>query len=647
MTATVVREPTPRAPIHPSKSSRGLLWWGVGLGTAVMVWLTRGAWTAAAVDGGDVMFHLIRADVGLDELMARGRLHGWSTRMYLGTDLFLFYGPGFVWLMGLVRLMSLGVVDNATALTVVTLGGFLLLPTAVAFLARSLRLSLVAAGIVAVLTPVVSATFGVGMQAVFGVGLITQQVGAVLWIVCLGCLVRLVRHGGRRWTIATGVIFAAHALTSPVSIASLLLACAVVLFTLGRPLRPVVGRVGSAAVIALGLAAFWLIPALAHRDLGGGPTYWGAIHVPDLLGRILTGSILYPVGVGLAVVVSVVWMARRVPGTGRFLWVLPVAYLAAEALALPFDRNNVFVAAFLNHRALGLIGLVALLPLAWALEQVWLQRRRRQPTVLFFGLLALVVTLAQPGRLDAAKPQGDPIPAMHSAAEVLSSLVGPSARFAFAHEEGETRLLGVRAPHLWLAQASGTALLNGTGLETTRAHRAYDVGYRIPGVSPRQSSDGLIDMGATHVVTVSDELTDRLVASGLFRTAWQDDPLAILEVLPTSRGDARHGMTGRGLVSARLVKASNDNFVYLVEANSPTLLDLALAWSPHWKVTVDGAAVETRPTFDRRTQVAVAAGSVVIDLEYTTDDWERTGLLVSLVTLTSLVVWRPERLVHT
>ena len=106
--------------------------------------------------GEDVMAYLVRADFALPHLVAHGRLDGWFPRFYLGYQEFLFNGPGVAWAMGAARGMTLGALSNAGALKVVGVMSFAALPVAMAFLARSLGLGRLAAGIAAVLSLLVS-----------------------------------------------------------------------------------------------------------------------------------------------------------------------------------------------------------------------------------------------------------------------------------------------------------------------------------------------------------------------------------------------------------------------------------------------------------------------------------------------------------
>lgn len=644
MTATLATRRSDPPTVPSDINPRRAMWLGIGLATLATAWLTRGAWTLAPVAGGDVMFHVVRADVGIDQLLAGGRIHGWSPRMYLGTDLFLFYGPGFVWMMAIVRVLTTGLLDNGAALTAVTILSFLILPASVAFLARSLRFRPRVAGIAALLTPLVSSMFGVGFQAVFGIGLVTQQAGAVLWVLGLGCFARVLHNARRRWIVLTAVLFALHAITSPVSVSSMLVVALIAVVTIpGWPIPwAVVKRVLISGIAALGLVAFWAFPALAHRDLSGVPTYWGAIHVHELLGMIFSGRLLYPVGVGVAVAVSLLWLGRSKHFAARFLWITPLAYLGLEALAMTGPLRNMLVAPFRNHRALGLIGLILLLPLAWAIDRVWSRydppQLSRRGVVACCLLLGLIVAI-QPERLDNPRPQDDPIPQAHQAVGVLRSSVPESGRFAYVPEGNHWGTLGVQSPNLWLAQVSGRNLLNGTGLETTRAGRGPGVAHDVAEVSAEKSSKALIELGTTHVVTVTPELARKLEDSGLFRVLWEADPLAVLEVLPSQHGDPTWGLTGHGVTSARPLKVEADNLMYMVESDRSTSVDLALAWSPHWQVRVNGAVVESSPTADWRTRVQVPAGQSVLDLRYQIDTPEYVGLALTMVTMLGLWTW--------
>jgi uncharacterized membrane protein len=194
----------------PQKKER---WWervsptvvGVLVAVVVALWSTGGAWGGLPPHGEDVMSYLVRADFALPHLVAHGRLDGWFPRYYLGYQEFLFNGPGVVWAMGAARVVTFGALSNPGALKVVGVVSFAALPAAVAFLARSLGLGRLAAGIAAILSLLVSSQFGPGLQGLYAVGLVSHQLGAPLFCLALGALLRVPRDTRLRWVLLAAV----------------------------------------------------------------------------------------------------------------------------------------------------------------------------------------------------------------------------------------------------------------------------------------------------------------------------------------------------------------------------------------------------------------------------------------------------------
>jgi len=136
------------------------------------------------------MAHLLRADFAVPHLVSRLRPDGWFPRLVLGQQEFLFNGPGLTWLVALLRAVTLGTLSTTGALKVVGVAGVAALPPAVAFLARSYGLSRPAAGLAGVLSLLVSSPYGPGLQGLFQVGLVPNQIGALLFCLALGAVVR-------------------------------------------------------------------------------------------------------------------------------------------------------------------------------------------------------------------------------------------------------------------------------------------------------------------------------------------------------------------------------------------------------------------------------------------------------------------------
>ncbi|HVM63400.1 MAG TPA: hypothetical protein VMU14_00970, partial [Acidimicrobiales bacterium] len=160
-------------------------WGGQAAAVATVLYYTRHAWGARAAAGDDVMAHLARARWGIGHLWLHGHLDGFFPAFAGGYQEFLFYGQGFTALLGLVRLLSFGLLSTSGAMKAVTLASLAAFPLAVAFLARSLGLTRRAAGVAAVLSVLVNNPFGVGLSAVFGPALVPQQVAAILACLCI------------------------------------------------------------------------------------------------------------------------------------------------------------------------------------------------------------------------------------------------------------------------------------------------------------------------------------------------------------------------------------------------------------------------------------------------------------------------------
>src|SRR2546430_16860644 len=97
--------------------------------------------------------------------------------------------------MGAARGMTLGALSNAGALKVVGVVSFAALPVAMAFLARSLGLGRLAAGIAAALSLLGSSAFGPCLQGLHLVGLLSRQLGAPRFCFRLGVVLRLPGDG--------------------------------------------------------------------------------------------------------------------------------------------------------------------------------------------------------------------------------------------------------------------------------------------------------------------------------------------------------------------------------------------------------------------------------------------------------------------
>ena len=584
------------------------------------------------------MAHLVRADFGISELVARGRLDGWFPRFVLGHQEFLFNGPGLTWLMAMVRAVTFGAVSNVAALKVVCVASLAALPPAVAFLARSFGLGRRASGLAAVLAVLVSTPYGVGLRGVFETGLVPHQLGAVFFCLALGAAARTLDDVSRRWIVVLGTCLAALAITHLISllILGVMLGLALgLLATVRRVSRSGLLRLAVGGAAGAGLCGFWLIPFLAHRDLQGIVTTWRPPPLLRRLGAIATGEILFPAGVGLVVVAA--WIYTLVRARRRFepgaliLVATPVAYLlVAHALPHLVGLNEATIQ--LANRGLGYAGLLAIPAVAVLLADACGRFGRRGYGVAL-GLTAVVAVAAAPGRGSAGQ-FSIPVPAMTAAATELARLVPDGARFATERDfPAEVKRTGVIHPETWMARASGRNSLNGFNLESSSTPQAGDLMNDLDGLSATRLALRLTRYGVTHVVATSDGFVRRLTRSARFQPVWTSPPLTILAVQPAPGSPTPASLVSAvAPASAHLTRADAEHLGFEIEAPERTGVTLALAWSPKWHARLNGAPVRIGPSRDGLVDLTVPAGRSVLRLDYRDDIWDRLGVAATLAT---------------
>ena len=584
------------------------------------------------------MAHLVRADFGIAQLVAHGRLDGWFPRFVLGHQEFLFNGQGLTWLLALIRGITFGSVSNVGALKAVIVVFFVVQPAVVCFLARSFGLGRRASGLAAVLSLLVSTPYGVGLQGLFETGLVPHQVGAVLFCLALGAAVRTAVDGRRRWVVLLACSLAALAVTHLIS---LLILGVMLVLTVGglvatRQLtRAGLCRLGVAGGAGAGLCGFWLVPFLAHRDLQGVVTTWGPPPLLRRLGAIASGDVLFPAGLGVVVLAAWAYQLirlRRRPAPATALWVgLPPAYLLL-AHALPHLVGTNGATVQLANRGLGYAGLLAILALA-ALVADGCRRWGGRGYAVALLVTAVAALVWAPGR-ESAGQFSDPVAAMPAAARELARLVPDGARFAvqrdFPAEVGRT---GVVHPETWLAHASGRNSLNGFNLESSSTPRAATIMNRTEETSASRLALRLARYGVTHVVATSDDFARHLARSSRFRPVWNSAPLSILavEAEPGAPPPASQ-VTAAGSLSARLTRVGAEHLAFELDAPRATPLTVALAWSPKWHGRLNGAPVSLGQENDGLVTLPVPAGRSVLRLDYRGDSWDRLGIASTLVT---------------
>ncbi len=634
---------------------RGIVVGGIVVGGLVAFVSTAGAWGGRPPAGEDVMAHLVRLDFGVAELVNHGRLDGWFPRFYLGYQEFLFNGPGLTWAAALVRAPTLGALSNSGALKVVGIVSLVALPASVAFAARSLGLGRRAAACAAVLALLVSNVFGVGLQGLYVVGLVPHQLAAPLFFVALGALVRLLVDRRARWIVVAGAALAGLLVTHLISV--MILAVVFPLCGLAvvrrRPSWGSLRRLAAAALVAGGLAAWWLLPFLAHRDLRGRIATWETPPFGERVGDIVDGQILlrpYTILLVLAGWAYGLYRVRRHRPFALALVLVPPAYLlVAHWAASEYPRNA--VAVQLANRGLGYVGILAVLPLAAALAGVARVVARRAPflgprraAVLDGALLllaaGLVLSALGPDR-DAAGEIAEPVPAMRAAADQLARRVPDGARFATAREyPEEITSTGVLHPDTWLARESGRDSLNGFNLESSSTPEPALAADRVRTQAPEHVAATLGRLGVSHVVTTSDRLAQVFARSARFQRVWRAPPITIFALGPAAGQPAPASLlAAEDPVSGELLRVEPERLRIEVTADAATSATVAVAWSPKWRGRLDGDPVHLARSDDGLIEARIPAGTSTLELRYGPDGWDRAGIALTLLTVAGVVAW--------
>jgi hypothetical protein len=492
----------------------------------------------------------------------------------------------------------------------------------------------------------VSSPFGgAGIPGTFDIGLVSHQFGAVPAVLALGGMLRVVVDPRSRWIVFTAAALAAVAVSHVISVVVLVVLLLIVLPTLvatDRPTRGAVARAAATVALAAGLAAFWLAPLLAHRDLRGLLTSWENPPLAKRLADILGGQLLFRGSVVVWFLLAG-WLFCVARFQARRRWALallvgPFAYLWIADAFLRWNSGNL-ISLQLANRGLGYAGLLAVLPLAALLGNVG----RRLGWLGDVGSVAcavvLVVLATGPDR--HLTRTDVPSPLVRQLAVVLRERVPPGARFAVQRAPGaEQRNTGVSMPSGWLAWASGRNVANMFNVESSplAGGPAYQADRMLQ--QPNAvAADELARLGVTHVAIVDDRAAWALLGSSRFRVIWHASPLAVLQV----RGLPDRPAPGSLLATAaparaELLRADPEQLTLHVEPAGPTAATVAVGWSPKWHARIDGRPVPLTRSADGLLQVELPAGPSTLSLVFRPDAWDRLGAAATLLTLAGLAV---------
>jgi hypothetical protein len=405
-----------------------------------------------------------------------------------------------------------------------------------------------------------------------------------------------------------------------------------------RTYWPVISRVFVATALGFALSAVVLVPLAVHDNIRGPASAWTTVPFGQLLLVIWQGSLLLRPGIapfliaGEAYGIFRMWKGRpfALPVAAA-----PIALLIVGNVSLHYWSINILTYQ-LTNRGLGYAGVLATFPLAALIARATKNFPLRD--LLAIAVAAALVVLPIGDERQQARQTPQAIPQMFKAAQLLKSLVPPTARFA--SEQSGNNATGVPVPDDWFAWASERNTLDTFNIESAQAVGMSNVVYDLGSQSPTVSADDLAQVGVTDVVTITVQTANLLASSTRFHEVWGSPPIAIFAVLPSiGQPPPAELITAQSPLSAKLVAGGPEHDVIDVDARVATQASLAIAWSPKWHASLDGKAVQLSESPEGLLEVAIPAGRHRLEVRFQRDLADYVGLAISLATLLGLVAY--------
>jgi hypothetical protein len=408
---------------------------------------------------------------------------------------------------------------------------------------------------------------------------------------------------------------------------------------------PPMSRAVIAAVLGFSLGAVVLVPLAVHDNLRGPASAWTTVPFGQLLLEIWQGNILLRPAVAPFLIAGAGYgVVRMWKGRPFALPVVaaPITLLIVGNASLHYWSTNILTYQ-LTNRGLGYAGVLATFPLAALIARVTKNFPFRDLLAIVVAAALVLVPLGDERQQAQQAPQA--IPQMFKAAQLISALVPPTARFA--SENALDNATGVPVPDDWLAWASERNTLDTFNIESAQAVGMSNVVYNLASQSPTESADDLAQVGVTDVVTITVQTAKVLASSARFHEVWAVAPIAIFAVLPSAGQPAPAELiTGASALSAKLVAGSAQHDVIDVNAPVATQAVLAIAWSPMWRASLDGKAVPLAKSSQGLLQVAVPAGRHRLVVRFQRDLADYVGTAISLASVLGVVVYVGRRLAY-
>ena len=594
-----------------------MAWWLVVL--ALAAWGLHWLWGPELPPGVDVTGHLTRLDVGLD-LFSSGHLDGWFDRAMLGYQTFLVYGPGLAVAVAAARTAAFGLLSIPGALEVVSVVSIVALAPAAAALSRALGLGRRAGQVAGLLALVVSSPRGGGIQGAFDLGLLPNTVAAplVLWAWALAL-------SRRPRPVLLAVVAVGIGITHPQSLVLMVAFLPLVLaagWTGGLVDRASVRSLTRAGALAVGLGAWWWVPALLHRDLRGMITSWDLPGLVDHLQLVLEGERGWIGPAALLVVGAWMWALGHGLAT-RDRQELALVALPVVALAVLHVAQWLLVDRFHEVVLLPNRGLTYAAYLATPVVGLVLARHLSALGALSWVLVAGVVAVTMPHLEPPASAFDRPTDDLRATADDLAHLVDDGNRFAFVY--GRDAWEGVPATGRWLGWTSGRADLGPFGAEYAPGVELTLLVFDPPERTTIDEWIGrVVALSVTHVVTADAASREVFAESGLVLAAARHDGIVVWEI--------------RTSPVFEVVSSARGRTTWAVDLDGERQLPLPVGWSPGWTARIDGEVVDATAAPDGRLSIPYPGGAHEVSVEFDLPSGDLLGRAVTLATVVLLVV---------
>jgi hypothetical protein len=588
--------------------------------------------------------HFVRLRAMTELFLPHGRTDGWCWWWFDGFVPFQFYPSLFFVTVGLVYHLLGGFVSLLTLFKIAIVALWALLPWTMWVLARTFRFSRFASLVAAGATLGLSAPQGIGIQGLFGIGLIPQGAGLLLFAVALASLHAGISVGGRhlpRAALLCAVTVCTHLISGVYLALAAALYVVMALSRRRRRRRRTLARAAAIGALTVAMCAATLAPLVVWPDLLGPGTGWGD---RPFLQEFLAGELFSGVAVTWLAIAFVVGLRpRRFETSFLVTLALLTAPFAVGAVTTGFEPVDAVARQILRHRALPYLALLTALFAGGAADTARRAAARVPALGLVVAALASVAvawdTQASIRRL-APLIQVDAHHHTDAKADFLKAYgwlrdhAPPTAVIGFddRYDErfgnpGYTQL----ASRIVLEADRATLL--GNQPEATRAHNG-DVLMHLHDWEPERIHATLLRYNVSYLISWTDEVDENLAGSPTFDRVHRSGDVRVWAVA----GDGFRFATGEG-TRVDAFDRGHERAEWQLMTAAPGTLTLAVPWHPNWQATTNGFPTPIERTDDNLMVLATQGGPSTVNLVFVRPWWNAVVNVFSALAVLATLGW--------